>query len=230
MQDIFWAPIDSNPDFSLAYEMPVPLSQEIPKNLRSTDYFRCPAFTDNLKNIFVLKSPIDAELELDKGNIVHASPNLYNKILPLQNNILQLKINNLFFTQKSCKIKMVQPFLHTNDFTKNGNTVYGEYDISKWLRPLQAAMIIHSESAKFTIKRGDPFAYVIFDTKEHVKLKPFDVTPNIDRILQKCLDMKFATSAPFSLDKCYKSFIMYRYSKAIISEIKANENTTRLHY
>ena len=228
---IYWAPIDSNPDFSLSYEIPDRLPKTIPEHLKGTDYFRCPAFNENIKNIFALRSPVDVDIEFEDGNLKYCSNDAFvNKIFPPQGNVVQFKINNLFITDKSCKIKMMHPFLHTNDFVKNGNTVYGEYDIGKWFRPLQAAFIVHRNTMSYKIRKGDIFAYVQFDTDEPVELVPFDVTPNIERILQKCLDMKFATFAPISLDKCYKSFIMYRYSKAIIKEIRANENTSNLVY
>jgi hypothetical protein len=61
-----------------------------------------------------------------------------------------------------------------------------------------------------------------FNTDEKIELVNFDVTPKIEEIADSCLQMKQSGhKSSFSLDFCYKSFIMYKRNKALMREIEA---------
>ena len=138
--------------------------------------------------------------------------------------IVQFGFNYLFFAEKPLRITQMHPYLHHNTFTENGNTLLGEFNIGKWLRPLQASFIINPNKKDYSyrIKRGDIYSYIRFDTDEKVELVNFDVTPKIEEIADSCLQMKQSGhKSSFSLDFCYKSFIMYKRNKAMLRELKA---------
>ena len=73
----------------------------------------------------------------------------------------------------------------------------------------------------YDIRRGDIYSYIRFNTDEKVELVNFDVTPKIEEIADSCLQMKQSGhNASFSLDFCYKSFILYKRNKAMLRELR----------
>jgi hypothetical protein len=228
---VYWAPLDNKEmNLTLAYYEPGRLATNIPVDLRSSGYYKCPAFMETVKNTFVLKSPISLNLEFNPSKQIASASNeqLYNLKAriddALDHGIVQFGFNYLFFAEKPLKITQMHPYLHHNTFTRNANTLLGEFDCGRWLRPLQASFVIDPSIKDYTydIKRGDIYSYIRFNTDEKVELVNFDLTPKIEEIADSCLQMKQSGhNSSFSLDFCYKSFIMYKRNKVLLRELRA---------
>ena len=228
---VYWAPLDNKEvNLTLAYYEPTRLSNNIPVDLRDSGYYKCPAFMETVKNTFVLKSPISLDLNFNPSKQLASANNqsLYGLKVRIDDatdhRIVQFGLNYLFFAEKSVKMTQMHPYLHHNTFTENGNTLLGEFDVGQWLRPLQASFIIDpiKKDYSYRIKRGDIYSYIRFNTDEKIELVNFDVTPKIEEIANSCLQMKQSGQGKsFSLDSCYKSFILHRRKQAIMREIKS---------
>ena len=52
-------------DMSMAFLPPEPLNRNIPKKLTLSNYVRCPAFTDTIKNTYALKFPFSFKIKIN---------------------------------------------------------------------------------------------------------------------------------------------------------------------
>jgi hypothetical protein len=214
---IHWSVVDNDPDMSMAFYHPQKLSDNIPKHLQNSEYHRCPAFTQKIKNTYVLRSPWDLDFTIDK-NGVYSTNELMSKVNfeNMSSRILQVHMPYIFFAESSCEATIMHPYLHHNSFTDNGNTVYGQYNIGKWFRPIQAGFILNDKGHyEYNIKRGDIFAYINFETSERLDLEHFHPTNEILSIMEKCLNLKKAKKGVFSLDRCYDFMLYYTYNKRL---------------
>ena len=156
--------------------------QPLLKNLKaSQDYLEmlnCPSFVKFCADFFVLQSPFNLEIKihadgypvasLNKGQFVSEPTNKANGE-GLVSNLLQMFSQGLwlFFAENNCSINMYPPFLH--DSKMYG--VAGSFDIGTWFRPLSIASIVKEP---FSIKEGDPLAYVKFDQDVNLKRVVWD--------------------------------------------------------
>lgn len=227
---VYWAPLDNaEVNLDLAYYEPNRLSSNIPNDLKNSAYYRCPAFLETVRNTFVLKSPINLKFKINPGQQQYQADNnnlFQTKVRfedAVNHRIGQFGFNYLIFSEKPLTFTQIHPYLHHNSFTSNGNSLLGEFDCGRWLRPLQSAFVLDSSKQiyEYDIKRGDAYSYIKFNTDKKIEMVRFEVTPVIENIAGSCLQMKQAgTGRPFSLDKCYNQFIIHRRRQVILSEIK----------
>ena len=78
---------------------------------------------------------------------------------------------NTFTCNESLKIQTFPAFLHYNDFTNKTALVPGEYDISRWVRPVEMVFEIKNKIEKISIKKGDALYYFKFLDETNVKLQ-----------------------------------------------------------
>jgi hypothetical protein len=227
---VYWAPLDQKDiNFTLAYYPPSRLPNEIPTNIKNSNFYKCPAFTDTIKNTFALKSPFELTAKFNPS-LQQASSNyedLFNHKVNMEDTnlgIIQFYFSYIFFSEKPLKITQMHPYLHHNTFTENGNGLLGEYDCGQWLRPLMAPYILDPKKQEYNynIKRGDIYSYIRFNTEEKVELVNFEPTQRINDIIKECLNLKTSSNkTTFSLNASYKQFMLYRRKQAIMQEIKA---------
>ena len=89
-------------------------------------------------------------------------------------------------------------------FRSNINIIQGEFDISKWIRPVEFSFEIIDKTKPLIFKRGDPLFYVRFATDETVKLIRKPMTEELDFISSACIYAKDIIGKQ-SLDERYKS-------------------------
>jgi hypothetical protein len=220
---------------ALGQEPPSKLIQNIPEKLRVGNYPRCPAFNRHLKNLFVIKSPLDAKITLDieKKEIYVSESRVewyqhYLDANQLENdNTIQFKTQLLFFSEKSVEMMIMHPFMHHNVFTDRGSVLMGSFDISKWFRPLNAAYFIKDDFIKenngklvFDIKQDDVLAYVKFHTDENINFIYSMCTPKIEDIAQMCDNHKYTRNKTFSLQESYHRFKQFNLGRQLIKEFK----------
>jgi len=216
-------------DLSLAYLPPEPLSKNIPTIIKDSPYIRCPAFTDTIRNTFVLKFPFSfkVSINLEDGGVESASPELTRRyVLPLVNNILQLKLSTLLFADKPCLVSQINPYLHSNSMTQQASILQGEFDIHKWFRPFNLALFVHPSKKKiiFDFKRGDVYSYIRFHTNENVKIYEFENTQEIQEITTRCLSLKFGKArGNMPLSEVYDAFLRKRYNKKLLNLLNENK-------
>jgi hypothetical protein len=145
---------------------------------KKSDFLKCPAFQDFYKNCFLIRSPMDLKITIDKQNGRYIKCHNYNQefydtfIIPRMQNedfpALSIMFPYLFFSDESVNIEQFHPFMHNNDLLNNIRVVSGKFDISKWCRPLDYAFEIIDENKPIIIKRGDPLYYIRFSTEKNI--------------------------------------------------------------
>ena len=159
------------------------------------NFFLCPSFTDNLKNVFIIKFPVDYNLKIYEDSIKtdFYDQDFFDKfvvIRSLKQRLLSIYFRYLFFSEYPLKIETTSCHFSDNDFVNKTFMVPGEYDIGRWCRPLESAFLIKKDVGKINIHRGDDFLYVKFHTDENIQLKKFFYTKELDEIVTSCISSR----------------------------------------
>jgi hypothetical protein len=208
----------------IAYFDPEPvlnlLAQERDKNI---SYLQCPAFTNYYKNCYLIRCPFDLTISLDpvtnSFRTNEFDQEFYDKYLVDrvdQNNIyrmLSLRILYLFYSEHEVLMQQISPSMHKTELINNINIIHGEFDISKWIRPVEFSFEIVDKTKPLILKRGDPLFYIRFATNETVKLIRSPMTEELNYISSACLYAKDVIRKQ-SLNERYES------AKSLISSYK----------
>ena len=191
------------------------------KDMYST-YPKCPAFVNEFKNTFVIKSPTDFSINIDPSTSNPIlSPTSFPEISVRQpqSKLFDLHIGTYFFSGEEVEISQIPASIHYNNFTENTMLLSGKYNIHKWFRPINPSgkFLI----PKINVKRGDALYYVKFHTNKKIKFINFNFTPEIMKVAENCISVKTLQSN-FSLTSLYNMFTQIGYQKKLLKEIKKN--------
>tara|TARA_S200002703_G_scaffold127255_1_gene113876 strand:- start:10 stop:762 length:753 start_codon:yes stop_codon:yes gene_type:complete len=241
--DIYWeGSIETNNNGNinndLLFNSPKPLLQYLKKTyplspLRSpnpnetspvANYFQCPAATNYLKNIYIIESPVDFTLEIDKNN--PKNPIMFYcaldmlKLRSFIDSFFELSYFCTFFTEeKNLKIELINPSFHNTDFSRNTTIFEGSYNIGKWFRGIHPNFVLHK--SKINVKKGEPLYYIKFNTDKNIKFKNYNLSPELIKLESNNVKYKHIISKT-PLSKLYSLFISKNYHKRILKEIKNN--------
>jgi len=220
----------------MRYLEPVPLLKHIDyKEFFGPFVSKCPAIVDDLKNIFVIKSPIDISITVNsKGVIVsvEGQKREFSKIFLGDHQgkvgIHQLSMAYLFFAEKSLIATQLPAYYDTNSFVENTIMISASFDIGRWFRPAgKPALMFKPGERTISIKEGDPLMYVKFNTDEKVRLIEFDNTEFEQQEehspVQSCVRLKEHSSTFMSLERCYEYFERFKMRNRILKVIKRNK-------
>lgn len=196
MRTVEWFPALNTVDKSIHPLMMDPLFLEpqpyfdfIKQNSTNLALIKCPSFQEYVKNIFVIRSPLDFSLVINKDR-VKAYNNRQNYREPyelfdincmvdykspdsgqlLGENVVDIGFQYYFVTEnKDTTMQNIDVPLYFNKWTN----VPGEFDISKWVRPTNFTFF--TNEAELDFKRGQPIYAVKFIAKNNKKI-------NLDRI------------------------------------------------
>jgi hypothetical protein len=169
-------------------DCPQSLIKEVSENRKGVVFFKCPAHTDFLKNTYVFKSPFDIFLNIETvDNTVRiwseniAQP-LFEKFIDVRflnqieggassYPIVGIDFLNLFVADTTTLMSVTPAFLHYNDFTDKTSVIPGEFDISKWVRPVECVFEIKKQTESIKILKGDALCYFKFRTDDSNPIK-----------------------------------------------------------
>lgn len=220
------------PLLSENYEPFSNLSKEISSSRKGVTYLKCPAHTDFLKNTFVFRAPFDLTIDLEvdpstdsvKIYCENISQEVFDSIIDRRFLLKNKKENNtypllgidwlpVFTAKESTLIQLLPAFMHHNDFTEKTTIIPGEYDISKWTRPIETVFEIRSNKERIVIKKNDAIAYIKFHCDDLIRLvkapTPYDEIKECNEIRNantfrplkeryKSLEEKRASKCPFT--------------------------------
>lgn len=145
-------------------------------NNKNSSVRRCPAHLDALKNTYVICSPIDYEIEINKENkwlnVKHPAKLPLNFVNPRFDEegdspypMFSLSYGEIVFSAPSRDVwvEQVDPYLEWERKNKV-RIIGGTFNIHRWARPIQASFEQKEKNITFSIKRGDPLFYVRFNT------------------------------------------------------------------
>ena len=200
----------------------IPLSLSV----EGGNYQSCSALHTFAKNMFILKSPISAEIELDEnGTIIKDSAIsgwFLERISSIENSFsLDLDIGWLFFSEETLSVEITTPYMHKTTYQDYGFTPAAQMDISSWFRPVPAIFQLWENVKKIKIQENEPLLYIKFNTDKEIEFKRFLITPAIFNKSIACTTHK-RTFKFQSLEKLYKMFHSNGLRDQVLKEIKEN--------
>jgi hypothetical protein len=185
----------------------------------------CPAFNDNLKNLYAIKSIYDYEFFMKEDNIgsINYDQKFFDEHVFLRDKNLKLfsyRQKFVFFTeQETLNTTFYEfPFLEDNDITERCIIVPGIYDIGKWFRNSEFAFYLKNNFDSFKVKQNDVMYYIRFHTKEKIKFIQFKDSEKLQQYRNDGL-MLNSFGKFNSLQEYYNKF---KLKKIILKEIKKN--------
>jgi len=196
------------------------LAKETNLNRKNVIFKKCPAHTEFTRNTFVFKSPVDINLSVDTkehGTDIFSdnlSQPLFDRVIdfrfldPQERGespypIVGIDFLNSFTVDRSVTLEVLPAFLHYNDFTSKCTVIPGEFDIHRWVRPVELVFEFNNKKDVVEIKKGDALCYFKFRAgEESIKIKK-SIVP-WDEII-KCNEIR--QSNPWQpLKERYKSY------------------------
>lgn len=166
---------------------------------------KCPAYLNYYKNTFVVCSPIDLEVQINKeenwANIVSPKDlpkKVFNPRFGEENDspysLFSLRLGRLLVTTKTENVfaEQVEPMLEW-DRAADIRIISGNFNINKWVRPLECSFEQRSKNVTVKFKRGQPMYYVRFITPnpdDIVILNKIEITEELYKDSQRCVSLK----------------------------------------
>lgn len=201
-----------------------PVLNDVKDNL-DRSLLKCPAFTDYLRNTFVVTSPEYYNLHWVVGEKYYTdikSQEFFNEnvnVRDVDTGLCSILLAKYFFFAERPLIMQQKPAeYHRNEFTKNVALLGGEYDVGRHFRWLESSFYFKEPS--ITIEQDDALYYIKFCTTEKVKLIPFQFTDQLRALTKSVLSIK-TPERPKPLDFWYNINTNF-YRKKMLSIIKQN--------
>lgn len=194
-------------------------------------YLGCPAAAKTLKNIFVVRAGLDLKISF-KENSVNINTKKIKEgdnrqkflsefffVRSFKDKVVTLQIDTLLYSEDSVHAMQMQPFLENTEFAKNTGSVVAEYDISKWLRPIQPTFYCYKD--EIVINEGDVLFYIFIPAEENVKIVEFEKNQYIDNIVGSTTSLKFFKPKQ-TMKHIYDFFVSRSLHKKVLKHIKSN--------
>lgn len=223
--NVYWSCIE---DEWLRAVPPVPVYNNIIDQglFADTGVYRCPAFTNSLKNTFCLQSIYDYTFEVSEDAIRSDDydQNFFDRhvlVRSMKDRVFSFQQYFTFFTDED-SLSMtgnLQPFLELNDINNRCLVVPGTFDIGKWFRNVEFSFHLKSTFSQFKITEGETYSYVKFHTDKKVNLIQYRHSEKLASILKAQMYVRNNTARLRNLVAFYK---MFKTKKIILEEIKKN--------
>lgn len=187
---------------------------------KPTSFLKCPATQDYLKNTYAILSPIDINVftvrhpdgtchtETDRyGN------NFYNTYIVDRNHdhktfsTFSLALGYLFYSDEPVTIELLPATIDAEYQLHNTRTLLGQFDISKWIRPVELSVEIIDDSKPVEFRRGAPLFYVKFRTENNngkkVEIIRTDMSDALRKVNISCVTLKDVMPG-LSMEENYK--------------------------
>jgi hypothetical protein len=238
---VYWAPYSNNElPYQLAMLDIVPksfmsdiqsrkvINKKYPQNRLTGGggYQACSAMHTAANNLFILKSPISAELTFDKNGTIDRSTKNNNWFTERESSFensfcFDLECRYIFFSEEPVNMTFTPPYLHKPKCSEFGAIVPGQMDISSWFSRIPSVFQLWENENKFKINFNEPIAYLKFDTDKKVELKQFKLTNELFNQANACGNLKQVIQFQ-SMAKLYDRFKKAGMKDAILNEIKRN--------
>jgi hypothetical protein len=198
--EVFWCPffgaeskdLEIFSPLNVVTQKPKPLTNLLFKERGGAKYLDCPAVSDAIKNIFVITAPFDLAVKIDREADVMTTDRygqhfydvctiFRNKDTPLTNPaLLTLPPQLLFYSKEPVIARTTDVPIIISSSAVNTRLIPGQYDISKWVRPMDWTFELINGNEVF-MKRGDPLFAITFNTRDNlpVKLTQVDFTQDL---------------------------------------------------
>jgi hypothetical protein len=189
-------------------------------------YQTCSAMHTFGENLFILKSPIEAEIYFDEnGNIDRSTRNNHffiERESSFENSkCFDFDLQYLFFSEENMNITLTPAYMHKALHNDHGFLLGGQFDISSWFRAIPTIFQSWEGKNNFKVGFNDPLSYVHFDTNKKIEFKQFRLNEELTKQVQAC--SKFQNLLRFQpMNKLYARFKNAGMKEMVLNEIKAN--------
>ena len=205
------------------FSPPVQFSRDDPKAASPKSVQNCPASVDFDRRHFVIPVPIDislhfvrqanGQLSLQDANGVQSgiSPNGLSELLVMHPQaewrhpdrpLIQFLSPYIFVSDTPCYIVQTPPYLHYFNEPRPGVQMGGRFPIHIWPRPVSWGFEWHDVTRPLTLKRGEPWFYVRFETENpsaRVRLVEQEQTPELEKYISDISDVSKFVNRTYSL-------------------------------
>jgi hypothetical protein len=202
------------------------------KSLASNDsisrMLKCPAVTDELKNLFSLKSLYDYSIDILPDSDVVSKD--YNQkffdehviVRDAKAKFISFTQSYIFFTDsKSLEMTcLIPPFLEDNQISQDVIMFPGKFDIGKWFRPIDFSFFLKKDKNQFNINENDIYTYIRFHTKERINFIKFTPTEKIYKYSNSCI--RSNSGRRVGTHKLSEYYSKFSIKNKILKEIKEN--------
>lgn len=208
---------------SVLFAPPKPFTRDDPKAASSKSVQHCPAAIDFDRRHFVIPCPIDIKLHfvrqangqlslqdadgeksgirqhgLQELLIMHPQSEWRHPDRPL----IQFLSPYIFIADDPCYVVQTAPYLHYFAEPRPGVQMGGRFPIHIWPRPVSWGFEWHDVSRPLTLKRGEPWFYVRFETENpsaRVRLVEQEQTPELEKYITDIADVSKFVNRTYSL-------------------------------
>ena len=212
MITIYWGVDTNHSPEGIRVDAPISILQKmsqerIPKDLvNEVKYNRCPAFVDELKNLYGMKSYYDYTLKFGKNDV--SSPDYTQEffhrhftIKSFKGNLFEFQENLFFFTDEpSLEMSLLPAYMEDNSVVNSTIMIPGQFDIGKYFRGLQFAFHMKQNCNEIIFNRKEICCYIKFHTKKKLQFKQFLWTPEINQMDFQMMAAKWAKYDLMNLD------------------------------
>ena len=184
----------------------------------------CPAFNDNLQNLFALKSIYDYNFKIENNNV---TSDLYDQkffndhvtVRSVINKFFSFKNKYIFFTDEpSLKVTFYEyPYLEDNNITQRCIIPSGIYDIGKWFRNTEFSFILKKEFNEFLIQKNEIYSYMRIHSTEQINFIQFRYNEKLNGYNNDGFNL---TKNPLATLKNY--YKCFKNKRLILEEIRNN--------
>jgi hypothetical protein len=185
---------------------PIPVFKFYPE-MATANYRKCPAHQNQFKNTFVVCSPIDMEVVINKEESwcdIIEPPSLpkeaFNPRFKEENEspypLFTFRLNRIMLMPQDPSIdvyvEQLEPILEWERDT-NIRIIEGNFNISKWTRPLEASYEQRTKNMTVKFKRGQPMYYFRLSTNDPediVVLNRVEMNKESFEDSERCLQVK----------------------------------------
>lgn len=194
-------------------------------------YLACPAAKQTLSNTFVVRAGFDLTLSFENNSYSldtkkvkdpRVKAEFLEKFLMVRSfkdKLITFTHDTLLFCEKNINAIQMQPFLEDSEYAKNTGQIVGEYNISKWYRPIQPTFYCYKD--KIEIKEGDVLFYLMFRGDSDIDLQEYEITEKMQKSTYSNTALK-SYKAMKTMKYLYDFFTLRKLDKKLLKEIKNN--------
>ncbi len=195
--------------------------------LETGSYRKCSAATSFLKNTFTFLHPKTATISYQsKDNNLTFSTDFdawnIREDKPIDGRPgIDYDFRWVFFCEEPLLMKFTPPYLHNTSDRVTATIASGQFDISKWFRPVNPSYLLWKDQYSITVTKDEPAFYIEFFTDKKVIFKQFELDEKLEMIAYETAN--FSNFFPFeSLLQRYVRFIKGNRHKRVLNLIKNN--------
>lgn len=246
MITIYWGIDPLSIPEGIRIDPPVPIinkfvKDRIPEDLADEiTYNKCPAFFNELKNVYGMKSVYDYGIKIKGEEISINSPislsqnkqqeqsffKSHVNFRSMRGNLFSFHQGLVFFTENpSLTMSQLPAFMEDNNIVKNTICIPGQLDIGKYFRTLDFAWHFRKDCNTIDFSRKEISFYLKFHTKEKIKFQRFLFTPelvNLNETMMRAKNVKNPEPLTQVLNFYYNIFDKYNFKNKMLKIIKEN--------